>query len=173
MKKYLGKILTGVAILLGVVAIVMLAAPGLAPKSDYKALGVVGSHSMADITFGKTDSLTGTGFGFSFLNLLTFLLVAVGVVCAIVAVLGKGGKVVPIVATVAFVAAGVLFFCAKQMYTIKLPDGVPDEVAKEVKDGAKKELNEIYTLGAGAIVGGVLSILAGAAALVPVFVKPE
>ena len=169
MKKYLGKIITGVAILLGVVAIIMLVAPGLAPKSEFKGLGGE-SYSMANITFGKEIS-AGSGFAFSFPNLLTYILILAGIVCAVVALLGKGGKIVPIIATVAFVAAGVLYFCAQQMYMIKLPDGIPDAVADATKDKTKEMINEMYTLGAGAIVGGVLSIVAGAAALVPIFLK--
>ena len=169
MKKNLGKILSGVAILLGVVAIIMLVAPGLAPKSDYKDLGAE-SYSMANITFGKTFAL-GTGFGFSFLNLLTYILIVAGIVCTVVALLGKGGKIVPIVAAVLFVVAGVLYFCAQQMYTIKLPDGISGDAADKAKDAAKEQLNEVYTLGAGAIVGGIIAILAGCAAIVPVFLK--
>ncbi|MDE6597752.1 MAG: hypothetical protein K2K60_03850 [Clostridia bacterium] len=172
MKKYLGKIITGVAILLGVVAIIMLAAPGITIKPEYQVREAE-SFSMANLTFGKDVWAKNLGLGFSFPNFLTFILVVVGIVCSIVSICGKGGKVLPIIAAVALVAAGVLFFCVQQMYTIKLPKDFTGELKQEAVKFYKKQLDTAFTLGAGAIVGGVLSILAGAAALVPMFIKSK
>ena len=67
--------------------------------------------------------------------------------------MGKGGKLFSFIAAGLFVVGGIFFFCAIAFTS--------------VEGGSKiKELfQETYKLGSGAIVGGILSILAGAAML--------
>lgn len=160
MKKNLNKILVGISLVLAVVAIIMLVAPGITLKSDYKALtalGVTESYSMAKITFGHSvsvaEGVSVAVFKFSFPNLLTYILIAGGLVCAVLALLGKGGKVVSLVAACLFLVGGVLYFCAGKLLVLNGED------------------SGYYTIGIGSILGGIFSILASCAVLVPVFLK--
>lgn len=148
----IGQILTAVAALLGIVAIVMLAAPG----ASYTIGNSTTTYSCAQLTFGYTEKTTVLGstvstevFKFSFGNFLTYLFLLVGVVFSVLALLGKLGKVAPFVAILAFLAAAILFFCTVAMCA---PATDNADVAATLKDN--------LALGAGAIVGGILSILA-------------
>lgn len=149
-KKNLNKILIAVSLLLGVLAIVMLCAAGIAPKSDYKK--VLDSYSMAKITFGyKTHGIE--VFKFSFPNLLTYILIVAGLVCAVLALLGKGGKITAYVAAGLFLVGGVLYLCAGKLLN------------------STSDATEFFTIGVGSLLGGIFSILAAVAVLVPTFLK--
>ena len=153
-RKNLDKILIALSLLLGVLAIVMLCAAGISPKSDYKALGAE-SYSMAKITFGyKMDTPIGamTIFKFSFPNLLTYILIVAGLVCGVLALLGKGGKIVSYVSAGLLLVAGVLYFCAGKLLNTE-------------------NSSDAYTIGIGSILGGIFSILAAVSVLVPTFLK--
>ena len=158
-KKNLNKILIGVSILFAVVAIILLVAPGITLKSEYKALtdyGVKESYSMANITFGYKESVEGASyevFKFAFGNLLTYILIVGGIVCAVLAILGKGGKIVPFVCAGLFLVGGVLYLCAGKLLVLAIED------------------SGYYTIGIGSILGGVFSILAACAVCVTVFLK--
>ena len=155
MKKYLDKILICTGLVLAAVAIILLVAPGITLKSEYKALTAMGAaenYSMANITFGYKNALGAAVFKFSFPNLLTYILIAAGMVCAVIALLGKGGKIVSFVACGLFLVGGVLYFCAGKLLVNDNP-------------------SDYYTIGIGSILGGVFSILASCAVLVPVFIK--
>lgn len=162
----LGKILAAVAALFGVVAFIMLAAPG----ASYTVGNNTTTYSCAQLTFGYTSTtsvdlgILGSAsssaeiFKFSFGNLLTYIFLAVGVVFAVLALLGKLGKIAPFVAIIAFLAAAILFFLTVAM-CVPASDNA-DLVAK---------FKENLSLGAGAIVGGIfaiLGLLSSAAALV-------
>lgn len=152
----IGKIVAAVAALLGVVAIIMLAAPGVTYTIGDKTT----SYSCAQVTFGyseKLQSLSTEVFKFSFGNFLTYLLLLVGIVFAVLALLGKLGKIAPLAAAVAFVVAAILFFCTAAMC-------VPGNDIVEA-------MKEKFALGAGAIVGGVLSILSALASASTLFLK--
>ncbi len=165
MKKYLGKIITCVGIVFALVAIFMMFAPAAVSNT-----GVDKSFTGTDLAFGYTEeSLLGeVKFLGASANILTYILLVVGVACAVVALLGKGGKIVPIVAAAAFVAAGVLFFC-----TVQLCMPYPEMESGEAKDKAVEKVKESLDLGAGAIVAGVFSFVAAAAAVVPVFISKK
>lgn len=178
-KKNWDKILVCLSILFAVVAIILLVAPGIALKSEYKDISDVlsaqlsaiygtpvkvdipKSYSMANITFGYSTTIAGVGtpvkFAFSFPNLLTYILIAGGIVCAVVALLGKGKKIVPFIAAGLFLVGGVLYLCAGKLLVLKTAD------------------SGYYTIGIGSILGGVFSILAACTAacvaLVPLFIK--
>ena len=109
-------ILCGVAVLFGLISALMFFAPAL------KVETVLGDDTVSgmQIAFGDKDE----GFAVS-AYMLPFFLAIAGTVVAVVAMLGKGGKIVPI-------------------------------------DACK--------VGAGAIVGGIFSIIAAVVAVVPVFV---
>ncbi len=157
MKKYLNKILYGVSALLGVIAIIMLAAPAIVPKGEY-ADYVGGSFSGANVAFGNDNY-----FAFSFGYFLPYLLVAIGVAFVIVAVFGKLGKIAPIVAAVCFVVAGIMFFLPIDLMAGK--DINADELAE-----FKNYVKEICTVGAGAIMAGIFSLVAAVLSVVTAFV---
>lgn len=163
MKKHLGKIITCVSVVLALVALLLMFAPAAVSNT-----GIDKTFTGTDLAFGyKEKSALGEAklLGAS-ANILTYILLVIGMGCAVVAVLGKGGKILPIAAAVCFVVAGVLFFCSVQLC---MP--YPEMDSGDLKDELVKKTKEGLDLGAGAIVAGIFSLLSGIAALVPVFVK--
>lgn len=154
----LGMILGGAAALLGLVAIFMLFVPNLTTE----VLDTTVEYSGLETVFGAEHKSTVMGhevstaiFDFSFLSFLPYLLVLVGVVLSVLAVLGKLGKIAPIAAAACFVVAAILFFIA-----------VPTCVLHNSADATAEQISkakESLSLGAGVIVAGVLSIVAGLA----------
>ncbi len=142
---------SAIAVLLGIVAIVMMFVPSVGVKdSDTTYKGM-------EVTFGyqRTVSLVKyTVFEFSIMNLISYILVAGGVVFTILGALGRGSKFAGFIAAGAFVVAGVFFFLMPQ-YTV-----INSEATRYFGN-----LNDNLTLGAGAIVSAVCSLLAGAAQL--------
>ncbi|MDE7330596.1 MAG: hypothetical protein K2N30_05905 [Clostridia bacterium] len=150
-----------ISALLGVVAICLMAAPAAAVKDTELA------YTGAQLTFGytRTGSITGISaevFKFSFLNFLPYILVLAGIAFSVLTVLGKLGKIAPIVSAVCYLAAGVLFFLVIEMCS---PYTAID--SKDLVDAVKDTL----TLGAGAIVGGILGILSAALSAAALAVK--
>ena len=150
-KAKLKKILSIVAVALGVVALIML----FLPQVKLSAMGMSENYNGIKTTFGNKDD----GFKFAFGNLLTYIFVIAGIVLAIMAMLGKGGKILPIVGGALFVVAGIFFFC-----TVKF-------VAVEGGSAAKKVFEEFAKLGVGAILGGIVAILGGASLVVSAFMN--
>ena len=163
-KLSVGKILTIVGIVLGAVALIML----FVPQLNYNSLTGFDKGdplSGLQITFGYSEKDVKV-LDFSFGNFLTYILVIVGIVFAVLALLGKLGKIAPIVSAVAFVVAGILFFCAHAMMCVNV-----HELTGDAADAVVKAVKDRYTLGAGAIVGGIFSLLSGGAVLAKLFVK--
>ena len=142
----LGMIATLCAAVLGVIAIIMLALPAFSAGEK-----LVFEYSCWEAVFGDSDEL----FKFSFMNFLTFALVIAGIVCTVLNFLGKGGKYMNLIATVAFLIAGIFFFLTIAFSVINVPEGTSAETIKNMK--------EQFKLGAGAIIGGICSILAAVA----------
>lgn len=161
-KKILKWILYGAAAVIGLIGAMMLFAPALKVDSF---LGTE-TTSGATIAFGNKDE----GFAVS-AYLLPFFLALIGVALVVVAALGKGGKVVPIAAAVCFVVAGALFFLPKQFAMADLSD-VPEAGKEQVKELFKADM-DLCDIGAGAIVGGIFSIIAAVVSVVPIFVCKE
>lgn len=152
----LALILSAVAALLGIVTIVMLAAPGITYTADLVVTKTTTTFSMAQLTFGNKDG----GFAFSFMNFLPFLLVIAGIALCVITAL-KGNKFTAFIAAVCFLAAGILFFCCKQLIVFDTGD-----LTGDLKDAAveiAKETIKEFKLGVGAILAGILSILAAIA----------
>ena len=152
-------ILCGVAVLFGIIAVCMFFAPAVIDK-------IVGEETLSgmQIAFGdKEEGLAVSAY------MLPFFLAIAGTLVAVVAMLGKGGKIMPIVAAVCFIGAGICYFLPMVMVAFdfgELGEVVPDAV----KDKAKEAFKELFKIGAGAIVGGIFSIIAAVVAVVPVFV---
>lgn len=160
MKKFgLGKILACVAAVLGLVAFFMM----FAPAAKYEVLKQTETYSGANLAFGYTAKVAGSGtaqvWKFSFMNFLTYVLVIVGIVFAVLSLLGKLGKISAIVAAVCFLVAGIFYFCAIPFSVSAIENA---ELAKKAKEG--------LSLGAGAIVGGIFAIISALASCATLFV---
>lgn len=145
-----------IAIVLGVLAIIMIFLPALKLTAGSESE----TYSGLKATFGYKESYGGisvTIFKFSFGNLLTYILVIVGIVFAVLAMLGKLGKIAAIVAAVAFLVAGILFFLATKMIS--------------GAEGVSETIDAYGSLGIGAILGGIICIIAAIISVVPVFIK--
>lgn len=128
-----------------------------APAVTYTLLGNEVSYSGAQVTFGYTEVTEVFGqevrteiLSFSFANLLTYIFVLAGAVFAVLAILGKLKRLSPVLSAVCFIVAAILFFCSTGFCTPANLDNA-DLVA---------EFRNNLSLGAGAIVGGVMCILA-------------
>lgn len=158
-KKQLDMIINFVVTLLGIAAIVMMFLPNIGIKdTDYTFTGF-------EIAFGckRTVLVEFDAFNFSFMNLLTLILAAVGVVFTILGALGKGSKFAAFIAAGAFIVAGVFFF-------LSISFCIPNEDIKRIISVAGDYKNYLV-LCVGAIIGGVVSLLAGIAQLGRVFLK--
>lgn len=144
MKKVI-KFLPLVAAVLGLIAAISLFLPAI----------VVGDNEFLGFTTAFGYEKKGVEYlSFSFMNLLTYLLVIGGTVCAVLAYFKKENKLFAWISAVCFLVAGVLFF-------FMIPFASPTAMWKLL--GGFKKLAE---LGYGAILAGVCSILGAAAVVV-------
>ena len=169
MKKYLGKIVLGVAALFAVVAILMI----LAPAAVAKVGGA--KQSGVDVTFGyKQELMPGVKVSilkFSFGNFVPYILLVVGIVFVVLACLKKLGIVAPIVAAVAFVVAGIFFFLPAYLV-------VPGKEMLAAMGGAsasdfRESLLKSQNLGAGYIVAAVFSFISAIASVGYIFISKK
>lgn len=146
-----GKIAAMLSVLLGIVAIIMMFVPSVAIKdseSTYTGLQVTFGHKKNDVTY----------FDFSFMNMLTYILVLVGILFAMLSILGKGSKFAAFISAAAFLVAGIFFFCEVAFCVPnKDMEGIISGIAGIF--GEKASIKDSLTLGAGAIVGGIVSLL--------------
>ncbi len=165
------KVLPFIAAGLALLAIIFLALPAI-NDGDESAKGFA-------LIFGG-DMIEGDGgfeekfayFGFSFVNFLAFLFVIGGAVLVLIGVKNEN-KALKIVAAILFIVAAVLFFCMLRNFAFdKSAEIFEDYVAEDFKF-EKEWLIEYMGLGAGAILPAICSILAGVAALLPVFLPDE
>ncbi len=148
------RIIFGIVALLGIVAICMIFAKNvnIEVKSSNSNISFSldgGSYSGADVTFGKENY-----FDFSFMNLLTYILVLASVVLSILKVTNvlKGNISEYIIAALLLVA-GIFFFCTGA-FTI-ISSGV--SITK--------------SLAVGAILGGIFSLAGCVLSVLPVLLK--
>ena len=145
----LGKILMGVAALLGIVAIFMMLLSGVTLTTP-EIFGKSASESAGtgfELMFG-----TQTGMNFNFMMFLPFVLVIVGVAGVVLSFLNlKLGK---LIALAAFAVAGVLFFRVQNK--------------RKAGDTLKKAGGSVAP-GIGAIMAGIFSLVAAAGAALATF----
>lgn len=156
-KANVGQILTLVAILLGIVAVVMMFVSAIGVKDSdvtYTGLQVAFGFKETIILLGETDI-----FHFSFMNLLTYVLATVGVIFAILGIIGKGSKFASLISAIAFVASGVFFF-------MTISFSIPNEDASAIIN-----LKDSFVLGVGSIIGGIVSIISGICCLANVVIE--
>ena len=137
MKKVI-KFLPLIAAVLGLVAVIALFLPAIVLESGDKFPGFTTAFGYKkDTPMGKVPML-----GFSFMNLLTYILVIVGIVCAVLTYLNKGGKYVAWIGAICLLIAGIFFFCVQSFATVEY-----------------EPLKTVWSLGFGAILAGISSIL--------------
>lgn len=158
------------AAVLALAAIFLLFAPVVA----FEVGDEVVSYNGWQAIFGLSETKSGLGgevtieyLKFSFMNLLTLILLAVGIVLAVLSFLGKGNKFFAFIAVACFIVAGVFFFLTVA-FTVAGGAYSTNILGQEL---SQAEAKKGWTLGAGAIIGGILSILAGLAAATPIALK--
>lgn len=120
----------------------------------------VKASGMAIIFGGKASMSYGgysasfDAFNFSVVLFIGFIAAIAGIVLAVLGLIGKGNKILSIVAIACFVAAALFCFLTKTCASVK--DG-----------GTLEDLN----LGIGAILGGILFIGAGVCSVLPIVIK--
>lgn len=165
--KQINAIVAFVAAVLGVAAICMMFLPAIGIKDTDT------TYTGMQVAFGYTEvtklpivgtEIKATYFNFSFMNLLTYLLALVGVVFSVLAALGKGSKFANFVAAAAFGVAGVFFFLTVQY-------SIPNTDIQKIFTSLGGDIKNSLTLAYGAIVGGVLSLVAALANLAKLVIK--
>lgn len=159
-----GKIVTGLAAVMALVAFFLMFAPAVSIKnSDTTITG-------AQVTFGYDTALPlvkGLGFSSYF---IPYLLVVAGIVFSVLSILGILPKISTFVSMGCYIAAGILFFLAVQMIN-PIVDLGSSSVGSSIAAETAKKFKETLALAGGAIASGVLSIVAGAGALSTLFIK--
>lgn len=165
--KQINMIVAFIAAVLGLAAICMMFLPAVGIKDTET------TYTGMQVAFGYTEvtkvpiigtEIKATIFEFSFMNLLTYILALVGVVFSVLAALGKGSKFANFIAAAAFVVSGVFFFLTVQY-------SIPNTDMNELFNFLGTDIKASLTLAYGAIVGGVLSLVAALANLAKLVIK--
>ena len=161
-KSNVGKLLSLIAAVLGIVAFVMMFVDTIkVPDTDLGALGTVEGegYSGLKVAFGyKEDSVA--IFKFSIMGLLPYLLTLTAVVLTLVnAFSKKQNKMFDLVSAGALIVAGVLFFVMPNF--VVCADTIVGKIAAEID----------YKLAVGAIVSAISAIISGALLLVKSLLK--
>lgn len=164
-KQSTGNLFTLIALLLSIASLIMLFLPAINvinSETTFKGSQVVFGYEEVTKVLGST--ITTSILDFSFMNLLTYILVVVGTVLLIVNILGKGNDLTDLISIVALLVAGILFFL-----TVNFTMPYLDELASKIT--TIEEVRENYELGIGAILGGIFSILAAVSLVLKKVVK--
>ena len=182
--KVLNLVFSLVPVLLGVIAIFLCFAPGLTNTVVIEIFGnkstTIYNAQLFGLVFGNGqitsgDKISTLNGGMSIFGLISFVLLVVAIATQVVATFVKLKKtdLIRLVSAACFVVAGILMFFLKTAGTdVILVSGGSDlgGFIGEQK-AAFVDVFEDYTLGAGAIVYAILSLLAGASVIVPKFLK--
>lgn len=162
MMKYAGF----VAILLALAAIGFMFAPAITAYADGAPATYTGPATFTafQAMFGYTAKsgdriiTTRTWLDFSFMNLLALILIAAGIVLSVMKMfVGGKSKLFTLITTACFIVAGVFLFMT---VTFTVPH-VSDNTAEKFFDLTKDNM----TLGWGAIVAAICSLIAGSCKL--------
>jgi hypothetical protein len=157
-KKMLPLIMTAAAAFWGLVAIIMLFVPAVAVKdadATYNGLKIVFGYTAKQTVLGST--VTYTVFNFSFMNLLTYILVLAGLVLSVLNVKMQN-KLFSVIAAVVFLVAGIFFFCTVGFTSVNAD-------ASKLFASLGSNIKDSLSLAVGAILGGVCSIAAALASI--------
>lgn len=157
----LGKVLSLVAIVLGIVAVCMMFVNTI-KVPDTIVLGKVVAegegYTGLNVVFGVKEGDIAM-FDFSIMALLTYLLIVVSVVFSVLNLKAKKNKVLDIVACLSFVVAGILCFLMPSL--IVFADTIVGKGASLIE----------YEVTTGAIVSAIASIVSALTVLVKLVVK--
>ncbi len=123
------------------------------------------TYTLFQAMFGYTETISYRGlsytkamFDFSFMNLLSLILLAAGIVFSVLKMLsGKNAKLFTLITTACFIVAGVFLF---MVITYAIPH-VSDNAIEKLLDLSKDSMK----LGWGAIVSAICALIAGACKL--------
>ncbi len=168
-KKILNKELKGIlsiaGIILGAIAVIMMFLPAIGIKDSettYTGLHLAFGYKTTKEILGST--VTTVHFDFSFMNLLTYLLLIGGVVFSVLSFINRGGRFASFIAMGLTLVAGVFFFLT---ISFCIPNADLSKIYTFFGDNFKNYL----VLSAGSITGGITSILSCACLAVRTFVK--
>ena len=148
------------AILLALASIAFMFAPAIVYGSGDDPTTFTAFQTMFGYTSKTGDRIvvTRTLLDFSFMNLLTLILLAVGIVFSVLKMLsGKNAKLFTLITTACFTVAGVFLFMT---ITFTVPH-VSENAAEKLFDLSKDSMK----LGWGAIVSAICALIAGACKL--------
>lgn len=152
------KLCSLVAAVFGLIAIAMIFLPAINIfDKDINGIKAVFGYSETTGTIIKVSKQV---LELSIGNLITYILVVIGLVISLLTLtkIGRKNKVLPLFATVVFIAAGVLFFF--QVNFVVLSTDLLEMLSIDPAEYIKQVKSE-STLLVGPIVAGVLSIIAG------------
>lgn len=161
--KTLSKILSLASVAAAILSFVMIFLPQVTSgDTSYNGLNLAFGKTLTsiDVGIGKTSSK----IDFSFFNLLTYAFVLIGLIILALQFFGivKKNNLLSFVATAALLAGGVMFFFVLDFSTITTSGnifGFGGAGTFKLSDANTENLTT-YSLGIGAIIGGVAAILA-------------
>ena len=168
--KSLNKLIWLVGALVALVAVVMVFLPQIAAvngDTTYNGIAIAFGKKLSSVDGGSffTGSTT---INFSFLNLLAYVLVVLGLVINVLQLVGIAkGKLMSLIAALALVAGGILFFFALNFSSVTTSGavlGIGGETTSKFSD-FNTDSAKVWQLGYGAITGGITAIVAGVCAL--------
>ena len=146
-KKYIDKILYGAGLLFALISVLLMFAP--AGVLDFITTRV--NFTGAQMAFGYTEHDL-TVFAAS-ANILTYILLFIGIIAAVIGIFGKFGKIPCLVSAGCLLLGGIFYFCMVPFCSSDLQSGL--------------------ALGAGAIAGGIFALLASLCCLANLIFKPK
>lgn len=162
-----GQIVMLGAALLGLVAVLLMFAPGISWKSEILGKTVAdGNISGFKVMFGTED-----GMKFNFMMLLSLIFAVVGILGAILGGL-LNMKLGNFLALGGFLLAAIFFFLFRAVLPMSIKDmAIGGTTLLSGKDAleALEKIGTTYSLGVGAIVAGILSIVAALASAAATF----
>lgn len=165
-KKSITKYAGFAAILLALASIGFMFAPAIVYGSGDDPT----TYTLFQAMFGYNETITIVGnitanvkyFDFSFMNLLTLILLAAGIIFSVLKILsGKNAKLFTLITTACFIVAGVFLFMVVP-YAIASTNDVTIGGINLAKYSLSKDK---MTLGWGAIVSAICALIAGACKL--------
>lgn len=164
-KTHARQIVGCITIILGLVSVLLIFAPALILNEKYAETLGGSKISGATVAFGSSSSgLVVSAY------MIAYILPAIGIILSAVALFGKGGKIVPGIAALCFFVGGIFHFLPLALATPDLND-IEGEAKLEFLRLFRKVLRETSQVGAGGVVGGILSILAAAVSCATMSIK--
>lgn len=168
--KSLNKLISLVGALLAIVAVVMVFLPQIAAvngDTTFNGIAIAFGKKLSSVDGGSFFK-SSTTINFSFLNLLAYVLVVLGLVINVLQLVGIAkGKLMSLIAALALVAGGILFFFALKFSSVTTSGavlGIGGEATSKFSD-FNTDSAKVWQLGYGAITGGITAIVAGVCSL--------